>query len=100
MWKKVVCLAPAALALASPAAAQPMSCSTRADVLTELSRQYSEAPVAIGLASNGGLVEVLTSSKGSTWTIIITMPSGTSCLVAAGESWQDVIRVAADEPQI
>ena len=41
--------------------------------------------MALGLASNGGLLEVLTSGNGGTWTIILTMPNGVSCLVAAGK---------------
>lgn len=102
MWKKSLRLVPFALALVLPgvANAEPMACSSRNDVLAQLARDYKESPVGIGLASNGGLLEVLTSGDGATWTIIITMPNGTSCLMAAGESWQSVLRVALDEPQI
>lgn len=64
------------------------ACGRRADVLKELADRYREAPVAVGLASNGGLLEVLTSSGGTTWTIIVTTPGGVSCLIAAGENWQ------------
>ncbi len=73
--------------LALPAQAQSL-CGNRTDVLGKLSNGYSENASAMGLASNGGVVEVLTSPKGDTWTIIITMPNGVSCLVAAGESWE------------
>jgi hypothetical protein len=37
---------------------------------------YAEAPIALGKASNGGLIEVFTSNSGATFTIIITMPDG------------------------
>jgi len=50
--------------------------------------KYRESPVAVGLASNGKLLEVLTSEDGSTWTILLTSPNGISCLFAAGSSWQ------------
>ncbi|MBX6323635.1 MAG: hypothetical protein IRY94_17600 [Rhodospirillaceae bacterium] len=63
-------------------------CSSRKDVLSQLSQKYKEAPVAVGLATNGNLIEVLTAADGATWTIIQTSPAGMSCLVAAGESWQ------------
>lgn len=70
-------------------AAQPTNqCTDRESALNHLSNRYSEAPVAVGLANNGGVVEVLTDSAGSTWSIIITMPDGTACMVAAGEHWE------------
>jgi hypothetical protein len=104
MWKPLVLaavLAPFGAALmALPAQAGPMACSQRDEVLAQLGKKYQEAPTAVGLANNGGLLEVLTSADGSTWTLILSMPNGTSCLMAAGESWQNVARVAAGEPQI
>jgi hypothetical protein len=75
---------------ASPAVAQQLQCSQRAIVLTALSDKYAEKPVAMGLASNGGVLEVLSDGEGSTWTIIVTMPNGVSCMVAAGENWEPV----------
>ena len=72
------------------AQSQPAQCNTRDVIVGLLSEKYSELPVAVGLANNGGLVEVLSSSDGSTWSIIITSPKGMSCLVAAGEAWQSL----------
>ncbi len=63
-------------------------CDQRAKVLGHLAQTYKEAPVAIGVTNSGGIVEVLTTSDGATWTIIISTPDGTSCLVAAGENWR------------
>jgi hypothetical protein len=73
---------------AVPAAAAPELCGTRADLLKELTQRYSEAPVAVGLANSGALVEILTNDNGSTWSIMVSQPNGTSCLVAAGKEWQ------------
>ena len=73
--------------LASPAAGQQV-CNTRDTILGHLARQYQEVPVAGGVTSAGGLVEVLTTGDGNTWTIIVTTPQGVSCLVAAGEGWR------------
>ena len=47
-----------------------------------------EEPIALGLANEGSVIEVLTSDGGSTWTIMISRPNGSSCLVAAGEGWE------------
>lgn len=79
-----------------PAQAQHV-CTNRSDVLGHLADKYSEAPVALGLASNGGVIEVLTSNSGNTWTIIITMPSGTTCMLAAGESWERLPLIVAGQ---
>ena len=66
-------------------------CDVRKSVIEFLSDRYREEPVAMGVAENGGLVEVLASREGSTFTIIVTNPGGETCMVAAGESWEDVI---------
>jgi hypothetical protein len=62
------------------------SCTNRDAVVTHLSKTYQEQPVAIGLASNGGVFEVLTNNAGTSWSIIVTMPDGTSCMVAPGNT--------------
>ncbi len=76
------------LSLGSFEAAAQGACSPRTDVLGHLAKKYGEAPVAIGVTNKGGLVEVLTTGDGKTWTIIVSMPNGTACMVAAGEGWR------------
>ena len=63
-------------------------CDQRARVIGHLAQKYQETPVAIGVTTSGGMVEVLTTGDGGTWTIILSNPNGTSCLVAAGEGWR------------
>jgi hypothetical protein len=94
MWKTLALSAGLAL-VADAAAAQPQ-CNDRKQVLDLLAQKYKEAPVASGVTNNGGLVEVLTDTKGGTWTIIVTTPQGVSCLVAAGEGWRKMEQVALD----
>ena len=74
-------------------------CGNRTDMLAKLAKEFGEAPSALGLASNGGVVEQLSSESGS-WTLMITFapPAGSTagsctCLIATGEGWQ------ATEPQ-
>ncbi|MBO6784952.1 MAG: hypothetical protein JJ899_17005 [Alphaproteobacteria bacterium] len=77
-------------------AAQPNpSCTDRDSAVTHLARKYQEKPVALGLASNGSVIEVLTNDGGATWSIIVTMPDGTACMIASGEYWQPVLPVQA-----
>src|SRR3546814_11742324 len=63
-------------------------CGEHKDVKQLLLQKYNESPVGLGITSQGGLVEVPTASDGATWSIIVTMPDGLSCLIAAGEGWR------------
>lgn len=88
-------LATAALlvVLLSSTAAGQVACGVRDDIVGQLGRQYGEGRVAVGLESRGRVIEVLASDRG-TWSIIVTMPNGTSCLIAAGKSWRNLTKVA------
>jgi len=66
------------------------NCAERAAALSQLSKAYGEHPVAIGLASSGGVIEVLASQDGASWSIVVTLPSGLTCLVASGEGWRRI----------
>jgi len=92
MFVKTAFAAALGIVISTTAMAQTM-CNKRGTFLDSLKQGYSEAPVAMGLVSNGSVLEVLASKKGS-WTIIVTMPNGTSCVVASGDSWEDVERIA------
>ncbi len=85
-----VALAVSAFAAAGAATAGADEwCGTRADILKRLGGNYREQPVAAGIALNGGYVELLSSRAGVTWTIVITKPDGLTCVVVAGEDWED-----------
>ena len=70
------------------AAAGSPQCAPRPEFLKQLSKQFHEEPVALGLTNTGAVIEVLTSDDGSTWTMMISRPNGSSCLIAAGEGWE------------
>jgi hypothetical protein len=80
-----------AILLLMPAsvAAQPV-CMERAEMLKQLGRNFQERPTAVGMANNGGIIEVLTERRGRTWTVILSMPNGFSCVVAAGHAWVNI----------
>jgi len=83
---------------AGEASAQPI-CAPHADMAQHLDKRYSELPTAIGIASNGRLIEVFTSADGATWTIVMTTPDGQSCVVADGQSWDSRQQIALG-PQV
>ena len=70
----------------SPALAQP-ACGERAKFTLKLEQSFAEHPVAMGLTDKGAVLEVFAPKKGS-WTFLITMPDGLTCVVASGESWE------------
>ncbi len=106
LWMVAPALAAAAI-LSLPettawAQSQPpaQQCDQRARVIGHLAQKYQETPVAIGVTTSGGMVEVLTTGDGGTWTIILSTPNGTSCLVAAGEGWRALqFEKSAHDPQ-
>lgn len=83
------------LPLAPPAEAATAVCGKRAEVIKTLAQAYKEQPAAMGLAAGGGMLEVFSSQNGS-WTILLTQPTGTSCIVAAGEGWESIPQSLAD----
>lgn len=96
MWKILALSAGLAIVSNSTAATAQPQCDQRDSVLKVLQQKYKEAPVALGVTHNGGLVEVLSTGNGTTWSIIVTTPQGMSCLVAAGEGWRAMEQIAAD----
>ncbi len=69
--------------------AQPV-CMPHDDFRVELQRNFSEAPVAIAIANNGALIELYAKRDRSSWTLMMTRPGGTSCVLTAGEDWNDL----------
>ncbi len=69
--------------------AQPV-CMPHDDFRMELQRNFSEAPVAIAIANNGALIELYAKRDKSSWTLVMTRPGGLSCVLVAGEEWNDL----------
>ena len=78
-----------AIILTASASPAQTICGQHADVTKKLETSYKEQPVGMGLSTDGGLIEIYSSEKG-TWTILVTRPGGITCLVAAGDSWESV----------
>ncbi len=88
MIRTIVLLLLAGCASAAETARQPV-CGPRAEVLDALEKQYGERPQSIGLTDGGIVIEVTTSPVGG-WSLLATGPDGTTCLMLAGEGWQEV----------
>ncbi len=86
-------------AAAQAASGQPSTCGAREALLERLSARYEEQPVSLGVTATGSLLEVLASPSGS-WTIIVTVPGGPTCLVSSGEGWRNAPVQLAEEPAV
>ena len=86
----------AAVGVTLPAAGQELACGEREVIVERLANAFEEVPVMTGLASNGAILEVLAPTDNVTWTALLSMPDGTSCLLATGEA----LRVFREEERI
>lgn len=80
----------------APGVTGRMPCHDYAQIAETLGKRYGEAPVSLGLQSNGNVLQVFTSSESGSWTILSVAPSGVGCIVAAGKSWMSRPTASAD----
>ena len=70
--------------------AAPAKCGDREKIIKVLRKDYKEAPLAMGLSQKSTeAFEIFTSEEG-TWTVMMTMSNGKTCIMAAGHSWQNL----------
>ena len=63
-------------------------CGKRAEIVQQLGKKYGETRRSLGLSQGRGVVELFASEETGSWTILLTSPQGTSCMMAAGEAFQ------------
>lgn len=72
---------------------QSALCGVRAEIISKLSKDFKEAPMAVGMVDQANVLEIFVSDVG-TWTILASRPDGTSCIVSAGEGWDSKTLIA------
>jgi hypothetical protein len=80
-----------------PPGARP-PCFDYRDVVRQLGATYQETPASLGLQSNGNVLQVFTSAKSGSWTIVSVLPNGFACVLAAGQNWENVEPAAQLDP--
>lgn len=80
----------AMLLAANHANAQARNCAEHGTVVARLAEHYGESRQSIGLGHDNTLVEVFASMDTGSWTITVTTPGGPTCLVAAGQAFQQL----------
>lgn len=77
----------AGLLIPTPAPAQPQ-CAAHDAVVAQLAAKYGEARQSMGLAADATVMELYASRETGTWTLAVTLPTGLTCLVAAGSNFE------------
>lgn len=92
MGRKITALSAAAICcilMVSGAKAQAPNCGPHDEIIKVLTDKYQEHLRSLGMINDKAVMEVYRSSKG-TWTFIVTNNAGLTCIVAAGDNWDDV----------
>ena len=62
-------------------------CGQRNQIITTLLRNHAEVPIGRGFVNDSEIIEVLAAKNGS-FTVLLTYPTGISCLIAMGQYWE------------
>lgn len=73
--------------LCAPAWTHEIPCSQREKIVSQLQNKYREAVIMRGIVS-GSMMELFYSPSRRSWTVLVTRPDGTSCLILGGENAQ------------
>ena len=83
-----------ALLWPAPAGSQiavlPMLCGPTENIIAMLKNKHDEQMIGRGSTRSGELVQLYVSEK--SFTVLITLRDGTSCMAAAGDIWKTLIR--------
>ncbi len=87
---RIITAALFAIMATTASAQQNRNCAPREAVVERLANTYGESRQSIGLGEQGMVIETFASSDTGTWTITVTTPNGLTCLVASGQSWEEL----------
>ncbi len=63
-------------------------CGERSKFVELMETRFGETHQAFGITSEGTMVELFASPSG-TWTLVLSLPNGSSCLIGAGTDWTE-----------
>ena len=69
-----------------------ISCDDRSRMMTTLTKVLGAERQGMGLRDPETMLEVWVTRRSGDWVIVQNYSNGTSCIVAMGEHWEDVLR--------
>ena len=70
-------------------ASAAMPCGNHDVVAKSLTTKFKEARRVMGIVNAKAVMEIFMSPQG-TWTVLVTNTTGTACIIATGQDWQEV----------
>ncbi|MGX8011414.1 hypothetical protein ACVDG8_021845 [Mesorhizobium sp. ORM8.1] len=95
-WIKLVAVGAVIALSVLPARAQVI-CGGHDYLVARLAAAFEEKRLGYGVAGEVAIFEVFVS-PGGTWTILMTDVKGQSCILAAGDGWEDTRATAVGQP--
>lgn len=80
----------AAVILVTQNALAAPQCAARPKVLETLAQKYGETRRSMGIAADQTVMELFASAETGSWSLTVTLPTGQTCLVAAGQNFETV----------
>ena len=74
----------------NPAHSNPVNCTKRMEMVKKLNERFGESRQSIGLTPGGQALEFFAHPETGTWTILLSSPNGTSCMMASGHAYQAI----------
>jgi hypothetical protein len=65
-------------------------CAPRDQVIEGLTQTYGETRRSLGIAANNAVMELFAADDTGTWTLTVTLPDGSTCLVASGSGYEAI----------
>lgn len=88
--KLTICGLIGAALFSTSAIAEENPCAPREIVVQTLLEEFSETPRYAGLNGDNSIVEMFASDDTGTWTLLVSMANGISCLVASGFNFTEM----------
>ena len=70
--------------VSTAAQAQSIPCGHRGQIVSQLANKHKEQQAVIGVAKDGRLLEIWSSYKSRSFTVLLTWPTLKSCIIATG----------------
>lgn len=64
--------------------AQGIPCGPRGKIVSQLAKKHKEQQAVMGVSKDGRLLEIWSSYKSRSFTVLLTTPTMVSCIVATG----------------
>lgn len=73
--------------LTAQAVEAAVPCAKSKAVRDNLAGKFGEAKVATGVIDTGRVMEIWINPKSGTWTVLLTMTNGNSCIMSGGQDF-------------